>query len=749
MQLFEQAENSNGQPLAFRMRPRNIDEFAGQDHIAGPGRLLRRMIQADQLSSILFYGPPGTGKTTLARVIANTTSSVFVTINAVLSGVKELRIAIAEAQERISLHGRRTILFVDEVHRWNKAQQDALLPSVEKGTVILIGATTQNPYFEVISALVSRSRIFQLKPLEPKDLMSIAEAALADESRGYGKYRVGIDEEALEHLVKVAAGDARSLLNALSLAVETTPKVFPPTDDEKIRITLEIAEESIQRKAVLYDKEGDYHFDTISAFIKSLRGSDPDAALYWMARMVHSGEDPHFIFRRMLILAAEDVGLGDPLALTVVESAAAAFDRVGMPEGQFHLTEAALYLATAPKSNSSLAFFDALEAVKTEAAGEVPSHLKDASRDKDGFGHGEGYLYPHAYRDHWISQQYLPNALQGRIFYEPTKSGYEGGIREVVLRRRETQLAAGVPVADDEILTNSPGDKGRERWLARLSSRRSEVLGEIRDILFSNVKLSRHHRVLVVKADMGVLLWEAFRRVPEGGVWGIVEQNDSISAIEHYAREIPEPERPVILAPPMFPAIDILTAGEVRFEAIIGMNLFLKEPDRLQMIRKLHALLAEGGSLALAETVPRHAQRLSEYLGADEIDAGLLEEFKTAEDAVYLRTEAADNTGDGLPRGTVLTDWDEKDLVADIESGGFADSRQQLKFFEESRIITEKDLDRWFGTEKRSIYGVTMSHHLDLKEIKTIKNKLSSRVVGAPVSWKKSVAFLSAKRAVE
>ncbi|MCK5199556.1 MAG: AAA family ATPase, partial [Spirochaetales bacterium] len=333
-------------------------------------------------------------KTTLARVIANSTKSVFTSMNAVLSGVKTLREEIDRAKERLSLHGRRTILFVDEIHRWNKAQQDALLPWVENGTVILIGATTQNPYFEVNSALVSRSRIFQLKELTRNNLKNIALQALNNVTRGYGKYNILFDTGALDHIVDIANGDARSLLNAIELAVETTGDTFPPKDNTEIVITLETAEESIQKKVVLYDKEGDYHFDIISAFIKSIRGSDPDAVLYWLAKMVKAGEDPHFIFRRMLISASEDIGLADPNGLVVVEAAAAAFDRVGLPEGRYHLTHAALYLATAPKSNSALGFFDALKAIEKEQTTQVPNHLKDAGRDKEGFGHGEGYLYP-------------------------------------------------------------------------------------------------------------------------------------------------------------------------------------------------------------------------------------------------------------------------------------------------------------------------------------------------------------------
>jgi putative ATPase len=415
-------------PLADRMRPRILEDIIGQDHIVGPGRLLRRAIQADRLSSIIFYGPPGTGKTSLARVIANTTRASFESLNAVLSGVKDIREAIDRADERFRLYSKRTILFVDEVHRWNKAQQDALLPWVENGTVILVGATTENPFFEVNRALVSRSRIFQLKSLSAEGLMETTRRAIADIERGYGKWRVSFEEGALEHLVAVAGGDARSLLNALELAIETSTSAWPPPEGETISISMEAAEESIQRRAVLYDRDGDYHFDTISAFIKSVRGSDPDAALYWLAKMVRAGEDPSFIFRRMIILASEDVGLADPHALSVVISCAQSFDRIGFPEGNFPLAHACLYLATAPTSNTAMAFFDALAEVDREDA-EVPNHLRVPSRDAESFGHGEGYIDPHAYRDHWAAQQYLPTALRGRTFYMPSIVGYEEKIR--------------------------------------------------------------------------------------------------------------------------------------------------------------------------------------------------------------------------------------------------------------------------------------------------------------------------------
>jgi putative ATPase len=445
-------------PLAARMRPRTLSEYIGQEHIVGEGKLLRRAIEADRLfSSIILWGPPGTGKTTLAQVIANTTKSRFETISAILAGKSELREIIAVALERRRLNNERTILFVDEVHRWNKAQQDALLPHVENGTVTLIGATTENPYFEVIKALISRSRVFQLRNLNQVETGILIDRALLDKGRGYGDKRIILEPEARRHLIEVASGDARNALNALELAVESTP----PDKDGAINITLDVAQESIQRRAVLYDKDGDAHYDTISAFIKSVRGSDPDAALYWLAKMLYAGEDPRFILRRLIILAGEDIGLGDPLGIVVASSAAQAYDYIGLPEGVYPIVEATLYLSTAPKSNSAGAYFKAMQKLEEEGQVSVPRHLMDDSRDADALGHGKGYIYPHEHEGHFIPQQYLPKRLLGTYFYKPSQEGYEADVASRLAKWREAQQKA-LGITDVKIVPDLSEEKIQE-----------------------------------------------------------------------------------------------------------------------------------------------------------------------------------------------------------------------------------------------------------------------------------------------
>ncbi len=724
-------------PLAARMRPRTLDEFIGQDHIIGPGRLLRRAIQADQLSSLIFYGPPGTGKTTLARIIANTTQAHFIAINAVLAGVKELRDGIAVAQEKRKMYAQKTILFVDEVHRFNKAQQDALLPWVENGTVILIGATTENPYFEVNKALVSRSRIFQLKLLNEADLRQVIQQALQDPLRGYGDLNVKIDEAAIAHLINVANGDARAVLNALELAVETTP----PNSNGEIQITLAVAEESIQQRAVLYDKEGDVHFDTISAFIKSVRGSDPDAALYWLARMVYAGEDPRFILRRLLILASEDVGLADPNAVVVIHACAEAFERVGMPEGRYPLAQATLYLATAPKSNSVMGFFDALAAVEREREAEVPTHLRDANRDQHGFGHGAGYLYPHSYREHWVAQQYLPGHLQGQVFYQPSDQGYEAQIQQQVTRQREAQLAAlveGLGVALPEVLTFSPANAGTERWLQRTLSQAGERLGQIRDRLFSLAELQRHHVVLDLNAGSGLLTWEAVRRVPEGGVYACAPNPIDAAALTEQAALLPELIRPVILSLARQDLLAHFTQADLRFDRLIGRNGLLTEPDKVALLQQWLHLLRPEGAIVLAEILPRHTQRLYALLEANSLSSKLYQRLVEAEEAIY--TDSSD----------AMVNWNVEDLVSQLGKQASIDNRQIRTEIEQTITdiqITSTMIERWFSPGKdRPSYRDHLVQVLSTAELKTIRQAFSRSLTNQSVQWHSAIGFIRIDR---
>jgi putative ATPase len=715
-------------PLADRMRPATLDQFVGQDHILAPGRLLRRAIQADQLSSLIFFGPPGTGKTTLARIIANTTKAQFISLNAVLSGVKDIRAGIQSAEQFRMEYTRKTILFIDEVHRFNKAQQDALLPHVENGIVILIGATTENPYFEVNKALVSRSRIFQLESLQEHNLEMILDIVLQDEERGYGKRAVHIDLSARKHLVNVANGDARALLNALELAVETSEL----REDDSIHIDLTIAEESIQKKAVLYDKDGDAHFDTISAFIKSLRGSDPDAALYWMAKMVYGGEDPRFLFRRMIVFAGEDVGLADPQALQVVMSAAQAFDYVGMPEGRFHLAQACLYLATAPKSNSGFAFFDALDTVAKEKHGGVPNHIKDANRDQEGFGHGKGYLYPHAYRDHWVAQQYLPDLLQGRLFYQPSDQGYEAKVKVDVLRRRELQLAA---------ILHSRGDQNgddEEYWLGRTLGNTVELLATIRDYCFSKIQFEPYQMILILNAGDGVMLGETLRKAVEATVYSLVRDDDEKSFLDSRFADMDPLFKPLIsVAGNQSSDLSKFEEFEregVQFDLIFGMGFLDKKDSNRKVLNKLNGLMSPKGCLILVESIPVHSQKLSAFIPEGNLADDLEKRLLGVEKKIY----------DQKPGETRI--WDQTAVVEELESSGFFIDKVRTSEFFYKTMISEKKIREWFtpGAGENKTYVDYLGIDLTGEEIERIRDLLLNQLSGKVVNWSSSWMFVKA-----
>ncbi len=732
MNLFEhrrQQITAAEAPLADRLRPRTLEEFIGQEHILGQGRLLRRAIQADRLSSLIFYGPPGTGKTTLARIIANTTNAYFIAINAVLAGVKEIREAIDTAQNQRGLYDRRTILFVDEVHRFNKAQQDALLPWVENGTIVLIGATTENPFFEVNMALVSRSRLFQLKPLTEDDLRQVLLHALGDDDRGYGKLPVNIAPEAIAHLANVANGDARSLLNALELAVETTE----PEADGAIAITLAVAEESIQKRAVLYDKEGDAHFDTISAFIKSVRGSDPDAALYWLAKMLYAGEEPRFILRRLLILASEDIGLADPQAVTVVNACAEAFDRVGLPEGRYPLAQATLYLANAPKSNSIMGFFDAIAAVEQERQSDVPNQLKDSNRDKKGFGHGMGYLYPHAYRDHWIEQQYLPSSLQGQVFYQPSDQGAEAVIKVHVERRREAQMAAmvrGIGTEMPEILTFSPEDPQSDRWLQRTIGQAGDRLGKIRDRLFADLSPQRHHLILDLNAATGLLTWEALRHVPEGGVYALTYTEAEAIALQSQSTSLPELLRPMVLAGDLAEIPEAIAI--CKFDGIVGYNALMRESNKRDRLKKLVKLLQPEGKIALYESIPKHTQRIYKLLNLPGLglNQDLSDRWRQAEESIYTNPKDA------------MVNWDTSDLRSAFEKAKLTVD-MEVESITNPMQISSTILNRWFSqnTSKPS-YSSHLSKFLSGDEIAIVQQIITDKLLNKTVDWQSKAVLI-------
>lgn len=723
-ELFE--KDLSKAPLADRMRPRTLEEFIGQDHIVGPGRLLRRAIQLDRLSSIILSGPPGTGKTTLARVIAGTSSSRFLSINAVLAGVQAIRDAAESAERDRKLYDRKTILFVDEVHRWNKAQQDALLPFVENGTIILIGATTENPFFEVNKALVSRSRVFQLKPLTEEELLKAAGGALADRERAYGNWNISFEPGALEHLIKTADGDARSLLNALELAVETS-EGWPLAFGSDLSISLEAAEESIQRRAVLYDKDGDSHYDTISAFIKSIRGSDPDAALYWLARMVYAGEDPRFIFRRLLISASEDVGLACPEAIGMVEACAAAYDRIGLPEGQYHLAEATLYLATAPKSNSGMAYFDALAAVEKEMA-EVPIHLRDANRDAKGFGHGADYRYPHAYKEHWISQQYLPDSLRSTVFYRPGSLGYENSIRAEVMRKRDAQLAAWL-----ERRTERPQEKpGKNAWMDRADAGAARGLMGLRDEFFKLVFPLRHANVVLLGDESGLFIREAVRSCHEGSVTAIVRSQEALEGLSFTFGDVEELARPLVLLADKntgLPEQIEKAAGHNNFDLILAPGFLGAGKSEADSIKELEQLLANrkkrfGLGLAEREAVPGILPGL---LASDKAgpltDKSKLELFAKV-DALFFASEM--NPGYSCEKLEAIA---VKLDLKPVSSAAYS--------YKSLRSLGPKDAEAWLSIQ--SAYGRFIKEQVEdelYKEImEALKQALSSGAVNWPSAW--------------
>ncbi|MCE5255908.1 MAG: AAA family ATPase [Spirochaetaceae bacterium] len=737
--------SKGSEPLASRMRPRSLDEFVGQDHIVGPGRLLRRAIQKDQLTSIILSGPPGTGKTTLARIIANTTKSSFIALNAVLSGVADLRVAIDEARKHYELYSRKTILFVDEVHRWNKSQQDALLPWVENGMIILIGATTENPFFEVNRALVSRSRIFLLHELGENDLLAIAHSALEDKERGYGNYQVEFAPKALEHLIATADGDARSLLNALELAVETSVSAWPPEPGTRIQVSMEVAEESIQKRAVLYDKDGDYHYDAISAFIKSIRGSDPDAALYWLARMVYAGEDPSFIFRRMFISASEDIGLADPQAVQVVSACAQAFDRVGMPEGQYHLSEAALYLATCPKSNSTIGYFDALKAVEEEYA-EVPDHLKDANRDAKGFGHGENYKYPHAFKDHWVTQQYLPETLRKSAFYFPGSLGLEGVRKPEVLARREAQLSLLASDIDGpegnapkgESIWSQEGDN-RQKWLSRAEGAASRRLQLSRSALFEAAALKRDDSVLVFDPRKGFYTLEATRTATEGSVCCFLDDEDAVTQLAQLVADLPEIARPLAWVPDRSTgkgkpdALWLESAyGFGRFDKVIlceAFSTYVPSSDYWLYVRAaLKETIASSGivQVIFMEVLSEKSSRLSELLRLNSAKAGV-----GSETEAFLQKledfELVFGGGPSLGRARPT-----------IDAGKAGESFRHLLSdcdIEAVPLLVEKQLgyDRWLSKDEveawispQSGYGKSLAERMDKESVSRLRSLLMS-----------------------
>ncbi len=704
-------------PLADRLRPQTLDEFVGQEDILAEGRLLRRSIIADKVGNLLLYGPPGVGKTTLARIIASNTLSHFSVLNATLAGIKDLRNEIDAARERLNKYSLRTILFIDEVHRFNTGQQDALLPWVENGTLTLIGATTENPYFEVNKALVSRARLFRLKSLNSEALHQLLLRALNDKERGYGKKSIKISNDASNHLVDVANGDARTLLNALELAVESTPS----NKEGLITVDLKIAEESIQERAVIYDKAGDAHYDTISAFIKSLRGSDPDAALFWLAQMLEAGENPRFIFRRMLIAAVEDIGLADPQAIVVVESCAASFDRIGLPEGIYPIAQAALYLASTEKSNSVKAVFNAVEAVRHSQKQNVPSHLKDANRDQEACGDGIGYQYPHAFAENWIPQQYLPETLKTEVFWNPSHHGWEGDRRSILSERRAEQLAAIVEASHQNplIINTRPINKDLDKWLLRQVAQEGDRLKKLMIKLWSDVNWQQNHRVLVLASNSLFWALKPLKEVSEGGVI-LVSSIDSHSRLVAEIGGLDSMERPCLIDSTVesFTKLDKshkfeVVGGRISWKLYSDKNFCNLWPVITQRCTRNAQL-----SLLLTTPVSGPANALKECLDSqnlENIDISLLDDLIIHENKWLTQEDKKTN------------------LLLTLNELGWEVSLEEWTEFIFLKV-DEKNLERWFsidGNYRRRVLNSYDQESLnyfkslfDLLKGKTIKQKL-------------------------
>ncbi len=707
------------EPLAARMRPASLEEYVGQEEILGKGKLLRRSIEADQLSSIILWGPPGSGKTTLAHVIAQRTESRFLTLNAVLSGVKDIRASIASAKEFRSENSRRSILFVDEVHRFNKAQQDALLPHVENGTIILIGATTENPYFEVNKPLVSRSRIFELKTLSQEEIRKILLQALANTERGYGNRSIDLATDALAHISNMAQGDARSALNALELAVETTG----PDAKGVIHITREVAEESIQRRALLYDKDGDVHYDTISAFIKSLRGSDPDAALYWMARMLYSGEDPRFIARRMVIFASEDIGMADPLALQVATAAANAVEYVGMPECQFNLSQACIHLASAEKSNSTMAYFDALKCVEKEGFTDVPPHLKDPSRDKKGLGHGKGYKYPHAHREHWVPQQYLPDKLEGNYFYHPTGQGYEEEVRKRLASLREGKKTAGERGIQER---HGRDTAPWERWQRSVQGKRRV---KQRDLLLRQVSLEKNESVLDLGSE-GLFAWGVLRDIPLGSALCVFSRDAALREFREKRKQF-RVDRIIdgALGPAFPPHI-----ADRRFSAVFAFHPFSKSDDFEGFVKQIRDVLTETGRFCFIEALPARRKRLWQEVDFTELPDPMVDRIIEAEESLYAQA------------GGIFA-MNENTLNPLLRDNGFEVLTLDLRDEEKVLNITASFIDKLFAPaadEWVRSYGDRLREVLSSDEVEQVRDIITRQLQNKTLQRSEVTAYVTA-----